>query len=519
MAKMPIRKFIIICGTIFGVSLPVLPLLGLISAPAALGKSGQDFGLAARGLNESFWLTLALGFLVSLFSITLGTFLAYTERRFRYAGRRIFATACLLPLAVPSYVLAGTLREVLGPSGLGLKTFSGFWAASFTLTLTTVPLVQLLVSAALNRMPIQEEEAARALGANWWRTFRVATFPRLRPALTYSLLLTQLYVISDFGAVAMLNTPTLTWRLYLAVNTQQTLRAIILGTALFVVSIPLFFVANWIRGKDRTTETVANARQISHRELPLIAKVIMYSAQSVIVSFGAILPAMELVKWVQSGISESSLYTPLQDTTMIAIAGAIFTVFCAFFPAWYIARTKSALAPWLERIVYLSSALPGVLLAFGLLLLSLSLSRLTKASSDTYALLTGSGILLMFGYATRFVAEAYSSIKTNILRLSTRQEEVARALRANWFKITTKITLPALLPGLSTALIISVLAIMKELPVTLMLSGTMGLHTLSFRMYDRYQDAFLPDAGWAGLTLVMLALVTVLASLRWRNYA
>ena len=516
---MPIRKLVIICGTIFGVALPALPLFGLVSAPTAIGSGVSDLSTAARGLSESFWLTLGLGFLVSALSLSLGTFLAYTERRFEYAGRRLFASACLLPLAVPSYVLAGTLREMLGPSGLGLKTFSGFWAASFTLTLTTVPLVQLLVSAALNRMPVQEEEAARALGANWWRSFRVATLPRLRPALTYSLLLTQLYVISDFGAVAMLNVPTLTWRLYLAVNSQQSVRAIILGAALFVVSIPLFFVADWLKGKDQRGETVANARQASSRKLPLIATALTYCSQITVISFGAILPSIELVKWVQSGLSESSLYAPLQDTALISMTGAIFTVSCAFFPAWYIARSKSKLAPWLERIVYLSSALPGVLLAFGLLLLALAVSRLTNNSSELYTFLTGSGILLMFGYATRFIAEAYSSIKTNILRLSIQQEEVARALHADWFKITKYITIPALLPGMSTALIISILAIMKELPVTLMLSGTMGLHTLSFRMYDRYQDAFLPDAGWAGLTLVLFALVTVLASLRWRNYA
>ena len=144
---MPIRKFVIICGTIFGVALPVLPLFGLVSAPTAIGSELGDLSTAARGLSESFWLTLGLGFLVAALSLSLGTFLAYTERRFEYAGRRILANACLLPLAVPSYVLAGTLREMLGPSGLGLRTFSGFWAAAFTLTLTTVPLVQLLVSA------------------------------------------------------------------------------------------------------------------------------------------------------------------------------------------------------------------------------------------------------------------------------------------------------------------------------------------------------------------------------------
>lgn len=492
---MRIQRFILVFGASIGVALPILPILGLVIAPSTQSTASTSIKQAALGTNESFWLTLALATAVSALALSTGTLLAWLERRFEYPGRKFLSAMCLLPLAVPSYVLAGTLRESLGPGGLGLRSFSGFWAAVCVLSLATIPLVQLLVSAALTRIPIQEEEAARSLGASPWRAFKVATLPRLRPSLTYSLLLTQLYVISDFGAVAMLNVPSLTWRLYLAVNTQQNIRALILGLALFVVSIPLFFVAQWLMGRHEHGETVANPKSNNPRKLRGAALDLTYILQISIAMLGVCVPVISLIFWITSGESEASLWTPLKDTSIIAILGATITVILAFFPAWLIARNPSSAMRWLERAVYLSSAMPGVLLAFGLLLIALATSRLVDPEGNFYYMLTGSGLLLMIGYATRFIAEAYSSLKTNILKLSLRQKETARALGAGLWKQSRYITGPALLPGIATAFIICLLAIMKELPVTLILSGAMGLHTLSFRMFDRYQDAFLPDAG------------------------
>jgi len=266
-------------------------------------------------------------------------------------------------------------------------------------------------------------------------------------------------------------------------------------------------------------ETVANPKYRTRKSLRGRWLVASYIAQPSVAILGIGVPLVSLILWINTGVSESTVWTPIVDTSKIAFFGAAFTVVLAFFPAWLIARHPSPRMRWLERGLYLSSAMPGVLLAFGLLLVALSISRAIAPDGELYYALTSSGILLMLGYATRFIAEAYSSLKSNILRLSIQQEESARALGVGFFKQSRYLTAPALLPGISTAFVICLLAIMKELPVTLMLSGAIGLHTLSFRMYDRYQDAFLPDAGWAGLTLVFLAIMTVVVTLRWRDYA
>ena len=71
---------------------------------------------------------------------------------------------------------------------------------------------------------------------------------------------------------------------------------------------------------------------------------------------------------------------------------------------------------------------------------------------------------------------------------------------------------------MAAAFVLALLAVLKELPVTLLLGGAMGVQTLAFRVWDRYREALFHDAGLAGLLLVGLALVALMGTLRWRRH-
>ena len=82
------------------------------------------------------------------------------------------------------------------------------------LTLSCTPYVQLVVSAALMRLPAHAEEAAQTLGAPPSKVFWQVVFPALRPALGFAALLVVVYAAADFGAVAVMDVPVLTYELY-----------------------------------------------------------------------------------------------------------------------------------------------------------------------------------------------------------------------------------------------------------------------------------------------------------------
>ena len=171
--------------------LVVTPLAGLgISladrpADPFTGEVSPLFELSA-GVPALLGRSLALSLLVAIGAMVWARFWLGLN-----TGPRCHADGAseLLPLAMPSYIVAATVRSSLSPGGwigdaLGLPHMTGFWMAVLVLTVITAPLVQLIVGASLQSCSAAEEEALR-LGASPRRVFLDVTWPRLRPALGF----------------------------------------------------------------------------------------------------------------------------------------------------------------------------------------------------------------------------------------------------------------------------------------------------------------------------------------------
>lgn len=512
------------------VALPLLPALGLALGAAApppplfFGQgppSWRQLLQSPDGSPGPLLQSMLLALCVASIAIPTGTTLAWLAQRATYRGARLLGLLSLLPLAIPSYILAGTLRQALGPGGaigsrLGWGTFQGFWPAVLVLSLTTAPYVQLLVAAALRRCGREEEEAARSLGATPWRAFRATVLPRLRPALAFSLLLVQLYVISDFGAVSVLDCRVLTWRLYQAVESARLDIALMISSGVMVLTLPLLLVARQVLGPPQAPGT-ANPCPPERSALHPAAIGAGLALQLGVVTLGAVIPLVTLLAWIADGLSRglpfASLTKPLGETLALASLGALATVVLAFGPAWVSARSPGRLPRWLERAVYLTGGFPGILLAFGLMLLALHGAR-GAGEPAAYAWLLGSGILLLLGYAIRFLGEAFASLRSGAELLDPRLEEAAASLGASPGARFVRVIAPQLSPAIVVAFVLAFAAIVKELPVTLLLGGPLGVQPLSFRVYDRYNEALLHDAGLAGIFVVAISLLALALSVR-----
>ena len=93
--------------------------------------------------------TLALAGMVSLVALLIGSWLAWVEVRCDLPGRRLLSTLSLLPLAVPSYLLATITREQMAPASLlgelfgRSGQFTGFWPSVWVLSIACTPYVHL----------------------------------------------------------------------------------------------------------------------------------------------------------------------------------------------------------------------------------------------------------------------------------------------------------------------------------------------------------------------------------------
>ena len=521
------QRLSLVSGTTIAllVLFPVCGLLwALIDRPAD-PFTGERASLLAllgdSGVGHLLLRSVALSVCVAIGSVGLGGWLAWVEYRTRVP--KWWSVLTLLPLAMPSYLVAATLRSSLSQGGwlgglLGIPHLTGFTVAVLVLSVITAPLSQLIIGAALARSSASEEEAARTLGASPGQVFRDITLPRLRPAIGFSGVIALLYAISDFGAVAVLDVPVLTWRLYLAVESSDIAKATILGGATLLATLPLLLVARRIRGQGAAPGT-ANTRPPSSVALSRGTSWLTRGVLTVVLSIGAVIPLVTLSLWVFDGLSRelafASPWRALADTLLAACLGAILTAALAWLPAAAQAKRPHG-GGLLEDSVYLTSALPGVLLALGLMLATL---RVTAAlPQGAYGVILGSGLLLMLGYSTRFLAEVYAPLKDGLAAVDQRQVDSARVLGATALRRLKTVVVPSVTPGIAVALVIGFNAIVKELPVTLLLGGATGLKTLSFRVWDRYAESLWHDAGLSGLLLVGLAAISAWATHQWRRH-
>ncbi|MEY3108494.1 MAG: hypothetical protein RL730_845, partial [Actinomycetota bacterium] len=152
---------------------------------------------------EIFLTTISLTAAVVALATILGLGLGWILYNVRLPKSNLLRALTVLPIAIPSYVFTYTWIAVF-------PGFSGFWAATFVLVLSTTPYVLLASLASLRRVDWSQYEVARTLGLNSWQTFFKVTFPQIRNSIAAGALLVALYTLSDFGAVSLLGVDTFT---------------------------------------------------------------------------------------------------------------------------------------------------------------------------------------------------------------------------------------------------------------------------------------------------------------------
>lgn len=504
---------------LLSVLLTIAPLIGLATLIVfppqdPFGGEPPSLGLlfVQTGLTKLFVNSMLVSLLSAIFATLVGGWLAWVEHRSTYVGKKGLIALSLILLATPSYILAATLASRINIIASPYFRFEGLFASIVCLTLVCVPYGQLTISSALARVSGSEEQAAKVLGASSFLAFKVAIWPQIKDAVVLAFFISFLYALSDFGAVATLDAPVLTWRLYEAIRAQDLARASILGLASLIATIPIFVLVNWLRGTPNRTANPVQPFTTVLRGFPAFGT---YLIHTVLIVLGLILPVFELFVWIWDGWSRQLTFVSQWDATfatlLLSALGALLTLIMVMSPAWLYVQRSSVY----KSAVYLSSALPGVLLAFGLMVTCLFITKYTGG----YAMVLGSGALLFVGYSMRFMSEAFGPVASSMTQLNPRLAETAKVLDrfpTDWIK---KVFVPYMTPSVLRAFLLVFLACMKELPITLLLGGATGFRTLAFRTWDRYNEALWHDAGFSGLILLLTAFVITTVTLRWKTNA
>ncbi|OYD80259.1 sulfate ABC transporter permease subunit CysT (plasmid) [Azospirillum brasilense] len=246
----------------------LLPLAALVLKAAGLGWSGfWDAVLTPRVLaafKVSFGLSLAAAAVNAIF----GFIVAWVLVRYRFPGDRIVDALVDLPFALPTAVAGIALSALYAPNGwigsllmewFGMKVAFTPLGIAIALTFIGLPFVVRTVQPILQDLPPEEEEAAAALGATRWQTFRRVVFPALLPALLTGFALAFARGVGEYGSVIFIagNIPGLSeiLPLLIVIKLEQYDYAgaaavgVLMLMASFVLLLALNLLQAWMRSR------------------------------------------------------------------------------------------------------------------------------------------------------------------------------------------------------------------------------------------------------------------------------
>ena len=518
-----------------GISLLVATPTLAVLASVLQGADEQWAHLAATRLPRYLSNTAILAVSVCAIATAIGTAAAWLITTCQFPGRRVLRWALLLPLAVPGYLAAYAYTDLLQVSGpvqrwlresLGLGS-GDYWfpevrslpGAIVILSMTLYPYVYLAARSAFLDHGSYVMEVGRTLGRGPWRSFAALAIPMARPAIAAGGALVLMETLADFGAVEYCAVDTFatgvyhTWRSLESPTTAAQLSALLLSFVAVVVGIEA--LARW---RARFHRLAGPPRPVRRARLGPVASAGALALCGLPVLIGFVGPAAIFTRMALIRGDARAREVAIQfgsNTLIVAAVASLIAVTLALLIAFGRRRSPDPITRAASRLAASGYALPGTVLAVGLLAplswLDHQLNDLTLALFDWRPglILTGSAAAIIIGYQTRFLGVALAMIQAGFKQIGPSMDDAARSLGTSGPGLLCRVHLPLLRPSLLAAALLVFVDVAKELPATLMLRP-FNFDTLAVRVYQLANDERLAEASFGALMIIGVALLPVI---------
>ena len=514
------------------VMLPVLALIGF----AMQGSPGLWPHLFRNVLASALGQTVILLSGVGLIVASIGTVTAWLTAGFDFPGRRILGWALLLPLAVPTYIIAYAYLDILHPIGpvqsllrglLGydsprdfrLPDIRSMTGCILLLGFVLYPYVYLPVRALFATQAATLLEASRTLGAGPMRVFCQIVLPLARPAIAAGMALALMETLNDIGAAEFLGVRTLTVSVYSTwLNRTDLPGAAQIAIVMLMIVVSLVLFERWARKGQRYAGTARRHLPLARVRLRGIAAITATTLCALPVLIGFIAPASYLIhqawrRYSYNGIPPRIWSEALQTATLALIA-TIIAVGLGLLIAAATRLYSGKVTRMAVRISTLGYAVPGTILAIGLLPVIIFADRQISAglglfmASAPQLILLGSGAALIYAYVARFLAIAAGGIEAGMTRVPQSMDHAARSLGQSPTGVFRHIHIPLSRASMIGAGLLIFVDCVKELPATLLLRP-LNVETLATHLYGEAARGTYEDASIAALMIVLIGMVPV----------
>ncbi|RME94718.1 MAG: iron ABC transporter permease [Alphaproteobacteria bacterium] len=466
----------------------------------------------------------------------MGTGTAWVVTMYRFPGRKLFEWLLLVPLAMPTYIIAFCYMELLDYSGsvqtalraaFGWSSAADYWfpdirsigGAVFVMSFVLYPYVYMTARASFLQQSVCVLEVSRTLGRTAWGTFFSVGLPLARPALVAGVTLALMECLNDIGAVEFLGVHTLTVSIYNTWLERSSLAgAAQISLVMLIFVFALLSAERLARRKQRFHHTTGKYSHLPEEHLSPAGQALAVLCCGLPILIGFMLPASVLLGSALQGIgddlqpafwraAEHSLGLALAVAAIAAVLGVVLAYACR------VTRSKAVhLAAGVSSIGY---AVPGTVLAVGILTPLAAFDNALDSvmerffGLDTGLLLSGSAFAIIFACTVRFLAVSVGTIDAGFRKTARNLDAASRTLGVSITQTLFQVHLPILKPALGAAALLVFVDTMKELPATLLLRpfnfDTLATHVYTLASLDQFEEAAL-----AALAIVVIGLLPVI---------
>ncbi|MGD9507100.1 MAG: ABC transporter permease [Geminicoccaceae bacterium] len=458
--------------------------------------------------DPGFWRALRNSLLIgagmAAIAVPLGGILAFLLVRTDVPGRAVIEPLIIIPVLLAPIVLGLGYVVAAGPVGfysVWTKWLLGYvpWKLYSPITigviggLTHVPHVYLYTSSALNSLGSELEEAARTAGASPWRIARDVSLPMVSPALLFSGVLVFFAGVEMFGLALVLGNPSgfelLSVYLFKLTNrlgtpSYQLMAAV--AVCIMAITFPLVMLQRRIL---RSSDRFVSVRGKSNRQRLLslgkwrwvaFALILLWLFVAAVMPISGITLRAFVTRWGPNVelanvltlehfrliFTEPALLRGIRNSVLIGIVGGGLAVACYTAIAVSVHRRHDGWTRFVDYLVLIPRAVPGLLAGLAFLWVFLFVAPLTPLRSTLFSVWIAY-VVVWLAYGTRLITSA-------LMQISPELEEAARSAGAKQGRVIRDVTLPLIRYGLLASWLLIFLMFEREYAtgVYLLTAGT-----------------------------------------------
>jgi len=411
--------------------------------------------------------------------------------------------------------LQTALRQHLGPAA-AIPDPRAYWGVVLVMTLVFYPYVYLLARAAFREQGAATLETARVLGRSRWQAFRQVSLPMARPSLVAGASLAMMEALADFGTVATFGYRTLTEAVYRVwYGMFDRVAATQVASLLLLFALVLLVLERSLRGRARFVQSQRRGPGAPREPLAGWPAAGASLACLVVLAAAFLAPVGRLLVWARDATAGGTASVPgfgaaLASTIALAAAAAVVTCGLGLALVYATRLQPAPIVRLTTRLAGMGYALPGSVIAVGILL---PLARLDHLVAATTGWILGHPVGLVLTGTVRFLAVSLQTLDASLLKIPPSLDDAARSLGAGAGGTLTRIHLPLMRSGVFTALVLVFVETVKEMPATLLLRP-FGLDTLAVAVWERTAESQWTEASIPALAIVAAGLLPVFLAIR-----